>query len=105
MNSLKSLPHRRITGLAVLLAAVVLSGYPLLVLADFSVSDWQYVKSIALPPGIAEVMLAEVVVDSQVFAAANKGLGDLRIVRDEEEEAPYQLTITRGGSRRTSHIV
>ena len=103
MNRLPGLRQSRIIGLVALLAAVVLAGYPLLVLADFSVSDWQYVKSITLPPDLGEAMLAEVVVDSQVFAKANKGLGDLRIVRDGEEEVPYQLAITRGGSRRNSH--
>ena len=103
MNRHPAWGHRRIIGLIVLLAAVVLAGYPLLALADFSVSDWQYVKSITLPPAWGEAMLAEVVVDSQVFAQANKGLGDLRIVRDGAEEVPYQLAITRGGSRRTSH--
>ena len=89
----------------VLLAAVVLAGFPRLALADFSLADWQYVKSITLPPDLGEAILAEVAVDSQVFAQANKGLGDLRIVRDGAEEAPYQLAITRGGSRRTSHNV
>ena len=103
MNSLPDSRHRRIIGLVVLLAAVVLAGYPLLALADFSVSDWQYVKSITVPPDLGEATLAEVTVDSQVFAQANKGLGDLRIVRDGEAEVPYQLAITRGGSQRTSH--
>ena len=102
MNRLTDLLRRRITGLAVLLAAAALAGYPFLALADFVVADWQYVKSISLPPDLGEATLTEVVVDSQVFTAANKGLGDLRIVRDGEEE-PYQLAITRGGSRRTSH--
>ncbi len=96
MNKLPD-SHRRIIGPFVLLAAVVLSGYPLLALADFSVADWQYVKSITLPPDLGKAKLAEFVVDSQVFAIADKGLGDLRIVRDGEEEVPYQLTITRGG--------
>ena len=90
-------------GLSVLLAAVVLAGFPLLALADFSVSGWQYVKLITLPPDLGEALLTEVVVDAQVFAQANKGLGDLRIVRDGAEEAAYQLAITRGGSRRTTH--
>ena len=90
-------------GLSVLLAAVVLAGFPLLALADFSVSGWQYVKLITLPPDLGEALLTEVVVDAQVFAQANKGLGDLRIVRDGAEEAPYQLAITRGGSWRTTH--
>ncbi|MCH9025435.1 MAG: hypothetical protein IH931_08895, partial [candidate division Zixibacteria bacterium] len=104
MNRHPDSRQRRTIGLVVLLAAVVVSaGYPLLALADFSVSDWQYVKSITLPPDLGEAMLAEAVVDSQVFANANKGLGDLRIVRDGAEEVPYQLAITRGGSRRTAH--
>ena len=105
MNRLPDSRQRRIVGLAVLMAAVVLAGYPLLALADFSSSDWQFVKSISLPPNLGETTLAEVTVDAQVFAQANKGLGDLRIVRDREEEVPYQLAITRGGSRRTSHNV
>ncbi len=103
MNRLPDSRHKRIIALIVLLAAVVLAGYPLVALADFSVSDWQYVKTITLPPDLGEAMLAEAVVDSQVFANANKGLGDLRIVRDGAEEVPYQLAITKGGSRRTTH--
>ena len=103
MNNLPDSRHRRIISLVVLLAAVALAGYPLRALADFSVSDWPYVKSITLPTDLGQAMLAGVVVDSQVFANANKGLGDLRVVQDEAEEVPYQLAITRGGSRRTSH--
>ena len=104
MNNLLDSRQRSIVGLVLLLAAVVVSGvYPMLALAHFSVSEWQYVKSITLPPGLGHAMLAEVAVDSQVFAQANKGLGDLRIVRAGEEEEPYQLVITQGGSQRTSH--
>ena len=105
MNSHAGWRRWRIIGLLVLLVAVVVASNPMLALADFSVSDWQYVKTITLPTDLGEAMLAEVVVDSQVFARANKGLGDLRIVRDGEEEVPYQLAITRGGSRRTPHNV
>ncbi len=105
MNRHPDSRHRRVIGLVALLAAVLLAGYPLLALADFSVSDWQYVKTITLPADLGDAMLAEVVVDSQVFAKANKGLGDLRIVWDGQEEVPYQLAITRGGSRRTPHNV
>ena len=91
--------------LAVLLVASTLAGYPRLVLADFSISHWQYVKSISLPSEVGEGGLGQVVADPQVFFNANKGLVDLRIVRDEEEEVPYQLAITEGGSKRTSHSV
>ena len=103
MNKLSAWRHRWIIGLAVLLSAVILAGDPLLALADFSMSEWQYVKLITLPRDMGEAMLTEVTVDSQAFAQANKGLGDLRIVRDGGEEVPYQLAITRGGSRRTTH--
>jgi hypothetical protein len=49
-------------------------------LADFSHDDWQHVKDIELPSDFTNEGLIEVIPDSEVFARANPGLTDLRIV-------------------------
>ena len=68
MNKLSAWRHRWIIGLVVLLSAVILAGDPLLALADFSMSEWQYVKLITLPRDMGEAMLTDGTVDSQDLA-------------------------------------
>lgn len=70
--------------------------------ADFSQNDWRYIKDIALPPGIEAGNLVELSPDNEVFAAAAMGLGDLRIISDENQEIPYKLEISREERERTS---
>ena len=73
--------------------------------ADFSLNDWEFVKSISLPDGLAEGDLVEVVPDPEVFNRAAFGLADLRIVQGDEQEVPYQVVVERGSRDRRSFPV
>jgi hypothetical protein len=84
-----------------LLLLLVSSG----VSADFSPSEWRYVKDIVLPPGVQEMTLVELAPDTEVFSGAAGGLADLRIISGESEEIPYKLEVSRAESERTSFTV
>ncbi|MDP6715600.1 MAG: DUF3999 family protein [SAR202 cluster bacterium] len=71
-------------------------------LADFSHDDWRFVKEIKLPSSFTDEGLVEVIPDSEVFARANSGLTDLRIVADEGSETPYRFEVSSGRQERTS---
>ena len=73
--------------------------------ADFSLEDWQHVKSIGIPLGFAEKELVEVVPDPEVYNAAAPGLADLRIIQGTDQEIPYQLVVERGSRERDSFPV
>ena len=73
--------------------------------ADFSLKDWKFVKSISVPDGLTEGDLVEVVPDPEVFNRAAPGLADLRIVRGNEQEVPYQVAVERGSRDRRSFRV
>ena len=72
--------------------------------ADFSLEDWQFVKSISVPD-VAEGDLVEVVPDPEVFNGAAPGLADLRIVQGNEQEVPYQVVEERGSRERRAFPV
>ena len=72
--------------------------------ADFSLEDWQFVKSISVPD-VAEGDLVEVVPDPEVFSGAAPGLADLRIVQGNEREVPYQVVVERGSRERRAFPV
>ena len=73
--------------------------------ADFSLKDWQFVKSISVPDGLTEGDLVEVVPDPEVFNGAAPGLADLRIVQGNEQEVPFQVVVERGSRERRSFPV
>ncbi len=73
--------------------------------ADFSQRDWSYVKSIALPAELQPEGLVEIVPDREVFAGAESGLADLRIISGDNEEVPYKLEVSKAESERTSFAV
>lgn len=75
--------------------------------ADFALAEWQYYKPLALPPELAAGQLAAATLDREVFqqaAAAGRPdlppLRDLRIIRDDGTEVPYQLRIADGRAER-----
>ena len=70
--------------------------------ADFSLNDWEFVKSISLPDGLAGGDLVEVIPDPEVFNRAAPGLADLRIVQGDEQEVPYQVVVEQGSRDRRS---
>ncbi len=70
--------------------------------ADFSLTDWRYVKPVSLPAELRREGLVEVAPDREVFAGAASGLVDLRIIADDGTEAPYKLEVSRGERQRVS---
>ena len=70
---------------------------------DFSENSWGYFKTVALPPGLSQGSLVDLVPDLEVFAQADPTLRDLRIVEVEtQREVPYKLLVERGEQRRVS---
>ena len=58
-------------------------------LADFSVSDWKYFKTIGVSrPGLQKLQL-----DKEAFSSLSKDLRDLRVIADNSEEVPYKIVI------------
>ena len=71
-------------------------------LADFSQTDWRYIKSIDLPSELREEGLIELRPDVELFAAGASGLVDVRIIDGDESEVPYKIEVGKGESLRTS---
>ena len=71
-------------------------------LADFSPSEWRFVKPITLPAGLRGAGLVEVVLDREVSSRAAGGLTDLRLIAENDDEVPYQLVVARGERERVS---
>ena len=84
-----------------LAAAVSISAGGLIALADFSLRDWRYAKTIALPSNFQQEGLVEINPDREVFAGSISGLSDLRVVADGNTETPYKLDVNRATSERT----
>ena len=84
--------------LAALLSLLALSSAA----ADFSLKDWEFVKSISIPPAVDEQGLVEVLPDPEVFNEAAPGLVDLRIVQGNDLEVPYQLVVEKSRRERRS---
>lgn len=90
----------------ILVILVMLALYSLLTLssaiADFSLEDWQHVKTIGIPLGLTEKGLVEVAPDPDVYSGASAGLADLRIIQAKDQEIPYELVIETGRRDRSS---
>ena len=91
--------------LAAMAAAALLPAFR--VAADFALAEWQYYKPLALPPELTAGQLAAATLDREVFQqAAAAGwpdlppLRDLRVIRDDGTEVPYQLRIADGRAER-----
>ena len=96
----------RFNTLQVVILAVLLSLLaPSSAVADFSLKDWQFVKSIHIPPVLGEDGLVEVLPDPQVFSGAARGLMDLRIVQGNEQEVPYEVVVEKDSRERRSFSV
>ncbi|MBI2329416.1 MAG: DUF3999 family protein, partial [Chloroflexi bacterium] len=75
------------------------------VLADFSLRDWRYAKTVTLPAGLQQESLVEIVPEREVFAGSAYGLVDLRIIADGGTEVPYKLEVSKAEHQRTSFPV
>jgi hypothetical protein len=73
--------------------------------ADFSRGSWRYYKDIVMPSGIRSGDLVELSPDTEVFAGAVRGLADLRVISDENQEIPYKLEISQAQHERASFAV
>jgi len=58
-------------------------------LASFTLSDWKYTRSITLPAITSEGYVG-IDIDADVYAHAQRSLGDLRVISEGNEEVPYQ---------------
>ena len=70
--------------------------------ADFSLTDWRYVKPIIFPADLSQEGLVELTPDYEVFASSSPRLIDLRIIADDGDEVPYKAEVSRGERQRTS---
>jgi hypothetical protein len=88
---------RRCRSIAIVLLAVSAGVAALnVVLADFTIQDWRYVKAIQLPSILPEGGLAAIAPDVEVFGQSAPGLVDLRVVENGETEVPFQVLEERG---------
>ena len=74
-------------------------------LADFSQTDWRYMKSIGLPDDLREEGLIELDSDVELFATAAPGLVDLRIIDGDGAEVPYKIEVGTGERERKTLTV
>jgi len=65
--------------------------FSLVARADFSLEQWKYSKDIQTQPK----GLMDVSIDNEVFANSNKGLTDVRVVDDKNQETPFKLITTK----------
>ena len=101
---MKSSRPRSSLRIAATLAATGLAASLLVVsqaFADFSLTDWRYVKPVILPPGLQDEGLVEVFPDPESFAGSSPGLVDIRVIADDGTEVPYSSDIGRGERQRT----
>lgn len=76
-----------------------------IVLADFEISKWLWVKEIRLPSFSEKNRVVTITVDNEIFENAKDGLADLRIIDDSSRETPYKLTIESFGQSREAFNV
>lgn len=67
--------------------------------ADFTLSQWQFYKTISLPPGISQDTLVSVDLDEEVLTKSNENLADLRVIEGRENEVPFVMRSLAGESR------
>ena len=89
-----------LASIILLLAVLVVTSSLGVALADFTMQDWRYVKSIQFSGDLSEERLAEVAPDVEVFGESAPGLVDLRIVENGESEVPFQMLIESGTNQR-----
>ena len=67
--------------------------------------EWSFYKPVILPDNIDGTLLVEVALDTEVYAHARLGLGDIRLAEanpTEEWGTPYQLIVEAGDHRRAA---
>ena len=68
--------------------------------ADFALVNWQHLKPIGLPAGLASGDLVELTLDQEVFQDSAAGQADLRLIRDSVQEVAYQLVLAEAREER-----
>ncbi len=68
--------------------------------ADFALADWQHLKPIGVPAGLASGDLVELTLDREVFQDSAAGQPDLRLIRDGVQEVAYQLVLAEAREER-----
>jgi hypothetical protein len=75
----------------IILATVMFAGFAIAARADFSLSQWQFQKDAAgFSKGLVDVQL-----DKEIFAGSSRGLADVRVVDNVNQEVPYKLVTAR----------
>ena len=68
--------------------------------ADFALADWQHLKPIGIPAGLASGDLVELTLDREVFQDSAAGEADLRLIRGGVQEVAYQLVLAEAREER-----
>jgi len=68
--------------------------FPLICLADFDLTKWEYYKEIEN----SSSGLVKITVDDELFAGTKSDLSDLRIIDEKNEEVPYKTAISKSKS-------
>jgi hypothetical protein len=77
---------------SILFVAAILVLASSVVDADFSLSEWRYVKVVTTPLSLHGESLIKVVLDAEVYEGSSTSLADLRVVGDNAVEVPFKLT-------------
>ncbi len=79
--------------------SALLAALPLF--AAVNQQDWRFYKPVVLPDGFGEPGLVELELDQEVYAHATPGLGDIRVMEQQDgREEPYKLLVESGDHRR-----
>jgi hypothetical protein len=70
------------------------------VAADFSLEQWQYVKSLSLPAGVNADEPMSLILDEEIFVHSADGLADLRLISEAGVETPYLVESLSGSTAR-----
>lgn len=63
--------------------------------ADFKLENWKYFRDITLPLDFKNSGYIGIPIPEEIFGNASKDLKDLRIIRDNLQEEPYKLEISK----------
>ncbi len=67
--------------------------------ADFTLSEWEYVRPITVPTNMVVGAYVRMNIDREVSAVSPSNLADLRIISGDGEEVPYQLVVESESTR------
>lgn len=89
-----------------ILISLLFLSFCLNTLADFSIENWLFYKKIILPEDLPEEKnIIALKLDEEVFSRIRSDLADLRIIKDDSEEIPFQITKRRSTEIREKDII